>query len=82
MPHREFISWCAFNRLSPIGDIRHDYYLASIAAEQRRSYVKEPKKVKLDQLMFFDRMTPEKYKYKNLSPTAKDFLTPLMDKYS
>ncbi|KAA3639454.1 MAG: DUF4035 domain-containing protein [Proteobacteria bacterium] len=82
MSHREFVSWCAFNKLSPVGDIRHDYYMAQIAAEFRRTIVKEPEKLKINDFMFFERMTKEKLKFKNLSPGAKEFIAPLLDKYN
>lgn len=79
MSHREFLSWCAFNKISPIGDIRHDYYLATIAAEVRRSFVEKPKAVKTKDFMIFGKPTPKEYKLSKLPKDAQAFLEPFKE---
>lgn len=48
---REFNDWMVYFELDDSRTHRQDYYLASIATEVRRSYVKNPKSVKLDDMM-------------------------------
>lgn len=79
MSHREFMSWCAFNRLSPIGDVRNDYYLASIAAEVRRSLVEKPNQVKNKDFMIFAKPTINEYKLRKLPKEAQAFLEPFKE---
>jgi len=48
----EFVDWVAYLDDEEInGFCREDYYLANIAAEIRRSYVKEPMRVKLEDFL-------------------------------
>lgn len=48
---REFARWCGYFRWVDVRTTKLDYYLAQIAAEIRRSYAKNPRKVKLDWFM-------------------------------
>lgn len=43
----EFCEWMEFLSLEEDKDTKQDYYLAQIAAEIRRSFVKDPKTVKV-----------------------------------
>lgn len=81
MDHREFLDWCAFNKLSPIGDIRNDYYFAAIAAEVRRGFVKDPKKVKNKDFLIFKRPTIQEYKFSKLSESTQKILKPFIEKF-
>lgn len=48
----EFAEWCAFMDQEDAESFRRqDYYLAQIAAEVRRSYVKRPETVKIEDLL-------------------------------
>jgi len=49
----EFMDWIVYLDDKEINEFRReDYYLANIAAEVRRSYVKDPMKVKIDSFLF------------------------------
>lgn len=79
----EFVNWIAYlddeeeNRFH-----REDYYLAQIAAEIRRSYVKDPRSVKIESfLMKFERkVKPKKSKMtmKERTKKAKAYWSALM----
>jgi len=47
MTYTEFVDWITFLALEQERDEKQDYYLAQIAAEVRRSFVADPKTVKV-----------------------------------
>lgn len=47
----DFVMWMEYLEMEVNAFHREDYYLAQIAAEMRRSFVKNPKKVKLDDFL-------------------------------
>ena len=51
MGSREFVSWTVFLNREAKEPRREDYYLAQIAAEVRRSRVKNPRSVRVEQLL-------------------------------
>ena len=59
--YREFEAWLEFLKWELNYHTKLDHYLAAIIAEVRRSYVKDPKKVKLEDLLlrFEDENTPK-----------------------
>ena len=78
----EFINWIVYLDDDSNRFYKEDYYLAQIAAEIRRSYVKDPMKVKLKSfLMKFERKNkPKKPKMtvKERTKSAKTFWLSLM----
>lgn len=54
----EFVDWVTFRRMDMNNPSRIDYYLAQIAAEARRTYVKHPNKVKVTDFLL--KFTPKK----------------------
>ena len=71
-----FLEWIVYLDADEDRFHREDYYLANIAAEIRRSYVKDPMKVKTDSfLMKFkkDRKSRKKLSIKERTKRAKVF---------
>jgi len=62
--HREFLNWLEFLDWDEKHHSKSDYYLAQIAAEVRRSFVKNAKKVKTNDFLL-------QYKDAN-APSGKD----------
>jgi hypothetical protein len=55
----EFLDWCEFLNLEELRHSKMDYYLAQIAAEVRRSFVENPRKVKISDF-FIELVSPDK----------------------
>ena len=51
MTNGEFLKWCAFLEWDVNAFHREDHYLAQIAAEFRRANVKDPRKVRITDLI-------------------------------
>lgn len=63
MTSSEFIMWCEYLRGDYENNIFHrlDYYLAQVACEVRRSFVKNPKSIKMqDFVIEFAKKKPKK----------------------
>jgi len=52
MPASEYIEWCLYLNLIEEENSKEEFYLAQIAAEVRRSFVKNPGGVKLTDFLF------------------------------
>lgn len=50
IPSSEFVEWIVFLNQEEVKRTKQDFYLASIATEVRRSWVKDPKKVSMKDL--------------------------------
>jgi len=55
MTFTEFLEWLEYIKLVHRRDSKRDMYLAQIAAEVRRGYVKHPGNVKVDHFLLGDR---------------------------
>lgn len=64
MTSDEFVGWIRYLDLEYNEPTRTDYYLALIATETRRSYVTNPGRVKLEQMLL---------KFKGPGETPKDY---------
>jgi len=59
----EFVGWVAYlDNEEMVNVSKEDYYLANIAAEMRRSYVKHPERVKIESFLM---------KFKNVGQVSK-----------
>jgi len=58
---KEFVEWMVFLKEERNEKEKQDYYLALIATEVRRSYLKDPRSVRLeDMLLDFGTATPKR----------------------
>ena len=48
---REFVEWIAYLEMERNEREKQDYYLALIATEMRRSYIKDPRSVQIEDLL-------------------------------
>jgi len=83
IPSTEFVDWIVYLEDEETNRVhREDYYLANIAAEIRRSYVKDPAKVRLESfLMKFtkkDESEKPKMTKKERTKRAKTFWMTLL----
>ena len=71
----EFVLWMEYLEKDTNAFHREDYYLAQIAAEIRRSFVKKPKQVKLKDflLKFVMQEKPKKLSIKERTKRMKQF---------
>ena len=67
IPSTEFLEWIAYLDADEDKFHREDYYLANIAAEIRRSYVKDPMKVRTDSFLMKFKKDRKPRKKKKLS---------------
>ena len=74
MTQREFSTWCAFDRISPIGDGRQDYHAAQITgmihATHSSSGSNQPT---IEDFKLFSKPKPIDYKLKKLAPEEREF---------
>ena len=52
MTHTEFLEWLEFLQWEEKQHVKCDYYMAQIAAEVRRSNVKSPGRIKVQDFLF------------------------------
>ncbi len=75
MSSTEFLEWVVYLNEDVNAFHREDYFLASIAAEVRCSYVKEPKRVKLSDFLikFKEKVKRKKVSIKERTKRSKAF---------
>ena len=77
----EFVEWIVFLNQEETKRTKQDFYLASIATEVRRSYVKDPNKVSMKDLFISYVKDKPKLTVQEKSNQAKAFFGALLGSY-